>query len=213
MNHIDRISLSLFLSSLFYSWNAGASLNPAPDNTRGNTFGSNSNGNNYSPGSPYNPGNPSGNVYGGQHVDPNQVFGNPNRQPQSNQPWNNLPIFPPNPTSGQASSGHQQPVYPASPQNPYPYQFNQGNLPGGFNPHTDVFGHPPPGLVPSYQNIYPPRGTTRTPSLLDQFLNGPSGRRRSSSSTTLQTSGRHASFIVILSICNILVGYILTARH
>lgn len=182
--------------------NAGASLNPSPDNTRTNPYGSNNHGNNYNPGMPSYPSN----VYNGHSIDPNQIFGNPNRQPQANQPWNNLPIFPPNPTSGQASN--QQPIYPQSPQNYYPYQ-NPSNLPQGINPLTDVFGAPPGGLQYPYP---PPRATTRTPSLFDQFLNGPSGRRRNSG-TALHASWQHNSFIIILSICNIFVGYILTARH
>lgn len=175
-------------------------MNPNPDNTRVNPYGSNNHGNNYNPGS-YNP--PS-NPYSGHSIDPNQIFGNPNRQPQANQPWNNLPIFPPNPTSGQASP--HQPIYPQSPQNYYPQSIN---IPGGLNPHTDIFGHPPPGLN---NYVYPPpRATTRTPSLLEQFL--ASGRRRNFSTSMHTATWQHYSFIVILSVCNVLVGLILTARH
>lgn len=197
-------SLSLFLLVFFSVCAVGASLNPAPDNSRVNPNG---HGNNYNPGSYNN--NPS-NSYG-HGIDPNQIFGNPNRQPQANQPWNNLPIFPPNPTSGHGKSP-QQPIYPA-PQNYPQYPQNpQNNQPGnGANPFQMpfAFGAPPPG---SQQNLYPERPPTRQPSLLDQFLYNKQGGRRNSGST-FDNSWRHTSFIVILSISNILVGFILTARY
>lgn len=214
LNRIDRIillSLSLSSISFFFSisyfilFNSGANLNPNSDNTRVNPYGSNNNhGNNYSPGS-----YPPSNSYGSHPVDPNQIFGNPNRQPQANQPWSGLPVFQPNPTSGQASP--QQPIYPIPQQNYYPYPQPNINIPGGLNPHTDIFGHPPPGAVPQY--VYPPpRATTRTPGILEQFL--ASGRRRNFGiSMHTATSWQHLSFIVILSVCNVFVGRILTARH
>lgn len=209
---------SLSVSLLVSFYDAGSSLNPAPDNTRVNS-GQQSNNHgqqsNYNPGS-YNPGshnpgtyNPSNN-YGGHGIDPNQIFGNPNRMPQANQPWNNLPIFPPNPTSGHVSP--QQPFYPQAPQN-YPANVQNPQVyPNGFNSNQMpfAFGLPPPGSQP--YNIFPPRPTTRQPSLLDQFLYNKQGGRRNAGST-INNSWQHSSFIVILSLCNAFVGFILTARH
>lgn len=192
---------------MYFIYDAGASLNPAPDNTRVNTPQSNNHGNNYNPGS-YNPQN----AYPGLGIDPNQIFGNPNRQPTANQPWNNLPIFPPNPTSGGHASAPQQPFYPQAPQN---YPNNPQNpppvAPGGVNPYQVpfAFGLPPPGT--QQYNIFPPRPTTRQPSLLDQFLYNKQGRRNGAA--TFDNSWKHSSIIVIISICNVLVGFILTARH
>lgn len=214
IDHITLLFLFLFVSlslsvspylffpfvlfPFFFLSNVGSNLNPNPDNTR---YG---NGNNYNPGA-YNPQPPPAGP-GSTGIDPNSIFGNPNRLPQANQPWNNLPIFAPvNPTSGQAS-GQQQPIYPQLAQNYYPY--NPINVPNGLNPHTDIFGHPPPGSVPQY--VYPPK-PTRTPGLLEQFL--ASGRRRNFGTSMHTATWQHHSFIIILSICNVFVGFILTARH
>jgi len=145
----------------------GASLNPAPDNTRI----SHQSPSNYPPGPP---------------IDPNNIFGNPNRNANPPPQWGNVPIFP-NPTS---HSVHPQPAYPQMPQyyppqnpnyNPYAQQPFQPQQPFAF-------GFPPP-QVPAF------RTTTKSPSLWNQFLYNKSGGKKNSATQQLPPS----IFIYIIS--------------
>lgn len=166
----------------------GASLNPAPDNTRYNSGGGHGYDNRYAGNQP--------------PVDPNAIFGTPNRQPapQPNQPWSNQPIFP-NPTSHR--SYPQQPAYP---QAPFPYPPGAGsNTYGNRNPYQPqqpfAFGHQPP-------SNYNPTSRTGTPSLLDQFLYNKQGGRRRNSATLILPS----NIIYIISLCSVLFASIITFR-
>lgn len=198
----------LFLFSYFilsFLCDVGASLYPGPDNTR---YSNNNNNNNQNYNNNGYNNNPSS-ANNGHSVDRNQIFGNPaGNFPNSNQPWNNLPIFPPNPTSNGHGSQPQQSLYPQAPSFPQ----NPNLFPNGIPPQFPfAFGFPPPGSQQhNIHNIYP-RPTTRSPSLLDQFLYNKSGRRNSAS--TLHATWECSSFIVIISICNVLARYILTNHN
>lgn len=185
---------------IFLLLDPGAILNPAPDNTHVNnensrpTFGGN-----------YNP------TYGGGHglppaVDPNQIFGNPNRQPQSNQPWNNLPIFP-NPTSH--DSNPQQALYPQMPQYNPNQNHGSNNVFGNLNPYHMPPQQPFPFGAPPPQGPIMYRPTTRQPSLLDQFLYNKQGGRRNSAS---MHDIMRPHVILIISICNAVFGFIVAIR-
>lgn len=147
--------------------------------------------------------------YSGQGIDPNQIFGNPNRQPQSNQPWSNLPIFP-NPTSSHASQP-QQPLYPnpIMPQHFVPQNPNNGAGNGGLPPYQIpfAFGVPPPNSQGSH--IYP----RPTPSLLDQFLYNKKGGRRNAGTSLHGTVTTQPLVIFIISICSMLTGAMLNNRN
>lgn len=128
------------------------SYNSYPSNNYGN------NGNNFN-NAPY----PT-NSYGGNRPYPTNSYGGNQPYPTNsyggNQPWNN-----PSPTSGQKQPDYprsQSNYYPQNPQNPQQYPSNVDYR----------FGNQP-------NNIYQ-RTTTREPSLIEQFLYGPSGRRDNS---------------------------------
>lgn len=155
---------------------SGANLNPAPDNTRINQ-----------------PPNPSINNPGMPPVDPNNVFGNPNRQAPN--PWENIPIFPA-PTNNPRAP--QYPQYPQYPQNPqYPPNPNYPNTPFGQPPQFPfAFGNPPP-QVPAYR--------TTPPSLLDQFLYNKSGGKNAAATIQLPSN--------IIYVISALVVSLITLRR
>lgn len=120
-----------------------------PDNTRINS-----------------PPNPPINNPGAPQVDPNSVFGNPNRNNAPN-PWDNIPIFPAPTNNPRAPQFPQFAQYPSNPQYPQIPNSNYPNTPFGQPPQFPfAFGNPPP-QVPAYR--------TTPPSLLDQFLYNKSG--------------------------------------
>lgn len=218
LNHVDDIflsfslslSLSLSLFSYFFFLSVcfllicGTGAITGSDHSRNNPYNNNNNNN-------YNNQYGHGNGYGSQSIDPNQIFGNPNsRPPQSNQPWRDLPIFAPNPTSGHGKKPQQTSggIYLQAP-NQYPSGGHSYS--NGFSPPNQIpfaFGVPPPN---SAHNIYP-RPTTHRPSLLDQFLYNKQGGRRNGA-VTMHANWQQSTYIIIFSICNILVGFILTARN
>lgn len=143
---------------------SGASLNPAPDNTRL------SSSNNPSQNNPQQP-----------QVDPNYIFGRPNQNPNPINPnYKGFPQYPPPQPPQQKGSGN----YPNFPifGNPNPYQ--------PTNPY--IFGHPPagssnfpgqiPGQYPPYNNNNFGR-TTKKPSLWDEFLYNKQPHKRNTSAT------------------------------
>lgn len=137
---------------------SGASLNPAPDNTRVNQP-SNYPNNNPPP------------------VDSNQIFGQPPSGNTQQNTWHQYPIFP-NPNQRDPMPQHPYPQIPQSypPQQPqYPY-----GQPQPFPQTPFAFGNPPPQR--SYNPYNPYNPTTKPPSLLDQFLYNKQGGRRNASS-------------------------------
>ncbi|CAD7090829.1 unnamed protein product [Hermetia illucens] len=143
----------------------GASLNPAPDNTR---LSSSSN-----PSSPSSHASNSYNNHNSPPINPNYVFGSPNQQT----PYGgNVPIFPyQQPTQQPPFQQFPQPQNPQYPQYPQYPAYVPRNPSNPYSPNSPpiIFGNPP-----AYYN---PQPTTREPSLLHQFLYNKQGGRRNSS--------------------------------
>lgn len=175
---------------------SGASLNPAPDNTRVNQPSYPNNNREYS--------NPNYNNNPVPPVDPNSVFGNPAGS-NHGAAWGQYPVFPAHDNGrggGGGGGGYKQPpiMYPQIPQ-PYPPHpgdnpYNHQPPPPQYQPQLPyAFGNPPPNR--NYPPYYPT--TTKQPSLLDQFLyNKQGGKRRNGAATQHNTHFGTCMFALII---------------
>lgn len=194
VHHISHIISNQSKNKQIIIYLLGSGLNPAPDNTR---FNPSSGNRGYD------------NRYAGNQppIDPNTIFGAPNRQPalQPNHGYNH--IFP----------------NPSNPYGSYPQQSGGFASPGGFaqapypfppqNPGSNGFGRNPYHSQPQQPYAFgnPPRmyGPSTGPGLFDQFFNNKqtNGRRRNSGTQILPSN-----IIYIISICNVLIASVITFR-
>lgn len=167
----------------------GGSINPAPPDNR---FGQQSPNRGYD------------NRYHGYQpsppMDTNTIFGTPNRQPspgQSNQPWNNHPVFPNSQPSYPQQSNYPSAPFPAPPS--FPNTNPYGQQPRPQQPFA--FGHQPPTYIRT-------TNPSNQPGLFEQILYNKSGGKRNSGTQILPSN----IIIYAISVCNVLFATITLLR-